>query len=842
MSTIQFGGVISGLNTSGIIDALMAVKKQPLTDLQNREANLTAEQTAYGQLGSSINDLIAKVKAFTVSNAGASRTAASSNTSLFTASSRPNATVGQYSISVDRLATATHATSSAALGTPISETIDTSVKLANTKLQTAITSGFASVKVDGGTYVVQIGDPATTSLQKVVDSVVGALQTHLQATDPTSVVTASYVGGQLQLAVSGNTTTHSFSFGGLDTSNAITALGLDSVSVTDQQNATVTGTTYADPALSLTVDGNTISVPLGDEKTTSLQDVMDAVQNALQTQLQATDPGSTVTASLVNGRIQLAVAGNTTTHSFSFADTGLTSKLATYLGLDSQSVTDTQDATVTGTSYLDPVLSSLNTPGTISAGQISAIVDGVLVHYTVGDPTQTTMLQLMDGLASSLQAQLRAGGPNKGADAGATVGVDVVGNKLQIAVSGGTLTHSISFGAASDTTNALTLLGIANASVSNALNPTITAATSLGMVRTLSALDSAGLTGLTSTHTGVLTINGTAISYDTAVDTLSTLITRINNSNAGVIASVDRTNDKIILTRKDTGALAIDIADTSGTLGAALKLAPGTTNSQVIGQTSQVTVDGRTITSTSNTVTSAVDGVTLNLLSQSGTPATLTVGVDSSSVSGALSSLVTSFNSLADQLDTLTVTTPGTKGGNAGTSGPLATDSTAKTMLLDLREMFFDQSGSGTYKSLGDLGVNTGMVGSTVGTTNRLQLDTGKLQAALSDDPTAISNLLDSATGPVGLMLNRLTALNDSSNPNSYIKAHQDGIQSEISSIQAQESEKQEMIDNYQAALEQQYATMEATLAQLQQTSASIASYFGTSTSGSASNNSSSSG
>ena len=49
-------------------------------------------------------------------------------------------------------------------------------------------------------------------------------------------------------------------------------------------------------------------------------------------------------------------------------------------------MTDAQNATITGAAYLDPTLQSLNLPGSVNAGQISAVVDGVIVHYTVGDP------------------------------------------------------------------------------------------------------------------------------------------------------------------------------------------------------------------------------------------------------------------------------------------------------------------------------------------------------------------------------------------------------------------------------------------------------------------------
>ena len=75
MSTIQFGGVISGLNTQGIIDALVAAKKQPLTDMQTKETNLTSQKAAYTELGTALDDLVTKVKYFTVTAAGARRSA-----------------------------------------------------------------------------------------------------------------------------------------------------------------------------------------------------------------------------------------------------------------------------------------------------------------------------------------------------------------------------------------------------------------------------------------------------------------------------------------------------------------------------------------------------------------------------------------------------------------------------------------------------------------------------------------------------------------------------------------------------------------------------------------------
>jgi flagellar hook-associated protein 2 len=737
MSTIQFGGVVSGLNTQGIIDALVAVKKQPLTDLQSREANLTSQKAAYSQLGNAIDSLITQIKNFTVTSAGAARSASSADTSVFTAAATNSAAVSQYEISVDRLATTTKATSTGALGSAISAGVNTSLTLAGANLATPITAG----------------------------------------------------------------------------------------------------------NMTLTVDGDAVQVAVGDPATTTLQDVIDSLSSALQTQLQAGGDGATVTATIVDGQLQLAVSGNTLPHDISFGAEGDTSNLAAALGLDTQGVTGGQNATITGTAYLDPTLSSLNLPGSITGGQISAIVDGTIVHYTVGDPTKTTLTQFMQGFSAAIQAQLQAGGVNAPADPSATVSMSVVDNKIQLSIGGAGATHSLWFGAAGDTSNALGIVGLANVSASNATNPTLTASTSLGVVRLMSSLDTSGLTGVTSTTTGVLTINGVAINYDSTVDTLSTIISRINNAGAGVIASIDRTTDKLLLTRKDTGAAAIDIVDTSGTLGAALKLAPGTTNAQVIGQTAQVTVDGRTIVSSSNAVTNAIDGVTINLVGKSevGTTTTLTVGVNTSAVSNSISAFVQSFNSLGDLLDQLTSQTPGTSGGTAGSSGPLASDPTAQTMFLRLRDTLFMSFGSGAYNSLGALGLSTGAVGSAAGTTTRLQIDTTKLNAALNGDASQVASLLDSATGPIGNLLTQLQGYEDPSNKNSYIQAHAAGLASDISSVQRQEQDQQERIDNYQAMLEAQYASMEATLAQLQAQSAQIAATLGYSTSSSSGSGTSSS-
>lgn len=573
MSTLSFSGAISGLDTSSIIDAMMAAAKLPLTQLQTRATVLTKQQTAYGDLRTLLTTLEDAGKNFTVLSAGASRSASSSNTTVMTAAAGPAAIPASYQVTVNHLATSTRATSTAALGSPI------------------------------------------------------------------------------------------------------------------------TG-----------------------------------------------------------------------------ADLGTT-------------------------------LASLALPGSITAGTASLVVDGKVVHVTIGDPSTTTLGDVLTALGDALTAQIQA---NEGGS-GATAAVSIVNNRLQISLSGSASTHTVTFGSGGDTSNALGILGLTGmASSSLSAATPLTGTSDLGVVRTTGALDAAGLTGLTS-GTGTLTINGVGISYDTTADSLTTLISRINASTAGVVASLDRANDKLVLTAKTGGSLPIDIADT-GSLATALNLAPGTTDAQVLGTQAQVTIDGRTYLSDSNKVTGVISGVSLTLLAE-GT-STVSITPDATATTTAVQKLVDAYNALADKLDTLTANDPN------GTMGDLADQYDVRNLGLSLRSVMTAAVGTaGSIRSLADIGVTSGVVGSAVGTTNRLKLDATKLQAALEQDPAGVANLLNSATGAIKPLVD---AVDGWTKPGGRIATSLTTLASLLRDNTDRQAQLQERLNEKQAALQAKFAAMEQTLAALQ--------------------------
>ena len=64
--------------------------------------------------------------------------------------------------------------------------------------------------------------------------------------------------------------------------------------------------------------------------------------------------------------------------------------------------------------------------------------------------------------------------------------------------------------------------------------------------------------------TGTFTINGVSLSYDASVDTIDSIVGKINGSAANVTASYDAVSDQITLTSKQTGAQSISVADDGG--------------------------------------------------------------------------------------------------------------------------------------------------------------------------------------------------------------------------------------------------------------------------------------
>ena len=107
MATISSTGLGSGLDISSLVSQLVSAESTPATNrINKREAKLQSEFSAVGVFKGALSDLRSSVFSLTLSSTFNSKTATSSNTSLFTASASYSSTVASYNIKVNQLAQA----------------------------------------------------------------------------------------------------------------------------------------------------------------------------------------------------------------------------------------------------------------------------------------------------------------------------------------------------------------------------------------------------------------------------------------------------------------------------------------------------------------------------------------------------------------------------------------------------------------------------------------------------------------------------------------------------------------------------------------------------------------
>ncbi len=111
--TISIGGLISGLDTNGIIDQMLAIQQRPIERLQNKGSEYQIQLSTYGTLKGLVSSLQSAVSAIDTEGGLASYTATSGDKDLFTVTSGDDAAVGSYDVTVQQLAKVHKLTSTA---------------------------------------------------------------------------------------------------------------------------------------------------------------------------------------------------------------------------------------------------------------------------------------------------------------------------------------------------------------------------------------------------------------------------------------------------------------------------------------------------------------------------------------------------------------------------------------------------------------------------------------------------------------------------------------------------------------------------------------------------------
>lgn len=301
------------------------------------------------------------------------------------------------------------------------------------------------------------------------------------------------------------------------------------------------------------------------------------------------------------------------------------------------------------------------------------------------------------------------------------------------------------------------------------------------------------------------------ITVNSTDNTLNGLAAAINNQNLGVTASVinDASGSRLALVSNQTG--------TPGNLTVSNNTTALNFTQAVAGTNASLTVDGIPISSTTDTVTGVIPGVTLTLNSASSSPVSLTVGTNTSSAATAINNFVSAYNQAINDINAqFAVASDG-----SGVQ-PLEGDGTlqdAQSQLL--AAVSYSTSGNNGAVNLASLGINMNNDGT-------LSVDSGTLQSALQNNYAAVQNFFqNTTTGFAQNLDNVLTNLNSAGTGSLTLDLQ--GINQSQQDLTSQINDLNASIATQQQTLTQTYSQVNVTLQELPLLVQQITAQLGTS-------------
>ena len=348
-------------------------------------------------------------------------------------------------------------------------------------------------------------------------------------------------------------------------------------------------------------------------------------------------------------------------------------------------------------------------------------------------------------------------------------------------------------------------------------NATATASTSLiglkldGAATGLAVGDAINIRGMRG--------DGTAVTIGLVVgagDTMQTLLDKINDATSGfgsgartATASLG-TDGRIRMTDSMGGAsrlsmtLGVTHADgSSGTLGATSVSVTGRARELQQGKDAIIRVDGQQLTRSSNTITDAIPGTTINLATaEPGTTIDVSIDRDVNGGVAAVQKFVDAYNAVRtfyDQQKTV--------------GSPLYTD----MMLSSVMDSFTsalrtDVTTNGTYNKLAIAGVALDRYG-------KLQIDQNTLKTAMSSKPAEVEALF----GFSGVGNAFVTASDDATRYGiGPISASMQAIDDRTVRLKQRQLDAQKRLDDQRARLVKQFTDMEVAITKLNQQKSSL--------------------
>lgn len=323
-----------------------------------------------------------------------------------------------------------------------------------------------------------------------------------------------------------------------------------------------------------------------------------------------------------------------------------------------------------------------------------------------------------------------------------------------------------------------------------------------------------------------ITVGSTTIALDAnaSIDDAAAAINA--DPDAGVYA-VNIGGDRLVLSSRTTGA-------GSGFTAAGAALAADPSTPARAGQDAVMTINGATVTSSSNTVTAQtvtsgvpIPGVdfTIKALTDSTTLSVSPPGTDRAALTDKLKAFVTAYNDVLSSISALTsqkaVATPA--GTTDAAQGALFGDSGLNSIVSTLRLLTGSPvpNAPSTLSTLAQIGISTGATTgdatiSDDAVSGKLTFDEDALNAALDSDPLAVQRLLGGQLGTAGFSQALDAAITPLSQVGGVLDQRISSVDDDISAITDSISRLDDRLSAEEDRLRAQFTAMEAAMQQSQ--------------------------
>lgn len=296
----------------------------------------------------------------------------------------------------------------------------------------------------------------------------------------------------------------------------------------------------------------------------------------------------------------------------------------------------------------------------------------------------------------------------------------------------------------------------------------------------------------------------------------------INTAGGGVTASV--VNDgssspyRLVLTSSSgtQSEMSVSVSGGSGQLASMFSYdsvsKTGAMTETVAAQDAALSVNGIGITSQSNVVSGAVQGVTLSLTATGSSQ--VAVATDSTSIKSAVTGFVDAYNSLQTTVSGLTSYDSSTK-----TAGDLLGDATLRSIQSRLRSVMGGALSSGALTTLSDLGITQQLGG-------KLAVDSTKLDGLVGSDLSALSDFFTGGASGDGFASRLGGVLDGVLSTGGVLDSVTQGVNGQIKSLDDRYTQMNDSITATIARYRTQFSQLDSLISQMNSTSTYLTQQF----------------